>query len=287
VLLLSALIQFHLVTKNNFEQQWKRHQRESDRDGLHAASNLLDTTQSQHSTSNTNNEFQKKQPSQTPTPLQRPIVTTVLSPPMSPTLQKSRSSSNLPSSPALTQSPHTNPELSTTRYSILSQEEHNVYLQLQQKWLKDQQAKATTVSASSPPISLLMNVADLALFTALRPFVQKEQDEYMSFLRVEGTTATAKQKYMYMDSRVESQLEEIFSKRRARVYQLPRFYDIRTVVDFNLIHLAPTDPVLKHVKTVLQIVSFFVHLPDSLTAFSFACRARCFVFIHRNPWKYL
>lgn len=154
------------------------------------------------------------------------------------------------------------------RYSSLSAEEHKLYLELQQKMMKDQQARSTPVPPSAPP-ALVMIPSDIAQFNRLRPYVMKEQEEYHGFLLHEATTSPAnKQKYLYIHPLVDKQLQDIFCRQRNRVLeQYPRYYDVHAAFDIRAIAVAPSDPVLKHLRTLLQVVcavccfsSFFASL---------------------------
>lgn len=188
------------------------------------------------------------------------------------------------------------------RWSWLSRDEHKLYLELQQKMMKDQLARSTPVSPSAPPVPLVMTSNDMALFSRLRPIVMKEQEEYRAFLAHEATTNPAnKEPYLYMHPQVRQQLDAIFSLQRQRVLQmLPRYYDVRAAFDIRAIAVAPSDPVLKHLRTLLQVVCDLLRCPSFLTSlskslllllfvafFSYCCvfffRAKCLCSNHLQP----
>lgn len=140
-----------------------------------------------------------------------------------------------------------------TRRSYLSEEEHNIYLDLLAKYHKDQQRLAmagkTPIQLLPPPI---LTPEASTLFTQLRARVLIEQDEYRKMLSLENQIF--KDRYFIIRPEIEKQLEPLYEYKKDIIKKYPRFYDVYSAFDLRMIKVSSTDPILRHKATVLQKV---------------------------------
>lgn len=138
-------------------------------------------------------------------------------------------------------------------YSALSREDHIIYLDLEQKFFKDQQRmklSATTPQHALPPMQL--TPAQTSLYLQLRSIVVREQENFRKN-QWEEALAT-KERYFFIKPQVEAQFRKIVEIRKERVKKCSRYFQLESAYDMRTIKVTPGDPVLKHKQTLLQTV---------------------------------